>query len=145
MHRNEVLRQAGNERQHTMSASLCPPSRRDSFFDRISARPVVAMQVANVPSRMYASAVVALLAKAAGQQLHNGLRALGRVQQRDTAGHAADDARDEHGQQHIQTGQAQNTEHQYGYRDRVCEQAEKNRHGWFSLETKTACSGTCTR
>ena len=46
-----------------MSASLCPPSRRDSFFDRISARPVVAMQVANVPSRMYANAVVALLAK----------------------------------------------------------------------------------
>ena len=35
-----------------MSASRWPPSRRESFFDRISARPVVEMQVANVPSRM---------------------------------------------------------------------------------------------
>ena len=145
MHRDEVLRQAGNQRQHADERQLVTAEQTRQLFGQNigqTGRGNAGGKGAEQNVRQRGRGVAG---KAAGQQLHDGLRAVGRVQQRNAACHTADDARDEHGQQHIQTGQTQDAEHQHGNRDRVCEQAEKNGHESFSYQTKTACSGTCTR
>ena len=125
---NEVLRQAGDERQHTDERQLMAAEQTRELFRenfRESGRGNAGRERAEQDIRERSRGVAR---KAARQQLHDGLRALRRGKQRNAARHAADDAGDEHGQQHVQSGQAQRAQHQHGHRHRIGEQTENNGH-----------------
>ena len=138
MHRNEVLRQAGNERQH---ADECEPvaaeQARELFRQDFgkAGRGDAGRERAeqNVGERGRSIAC-----EAARQQLHDGLRALRRGEQGNAARDAADDAGDEHGEQYVETGEAQRAQNEHGNRDRIDEYAENRGHIlWkFLLQTE---------
>ena len=138
VHGDEVLRQAGDERQHADEGESVTAEQARELFRQDFGKAGRGDAGRERAEQDVGERGRSIACEAARQQLHDGLRALRRGEQGNAARDAADDAGDEHGKQYVETGEAQRAQNEHGNRDRIDEYAENRGHIlWkFLLQTE---------